>query len=191
MGEEWVVLVDEANRELGRARKEEVHHASTPLHRGFSLFLFDGAGRTLLQRRARTKRTWPGVWSNACCGHPAPGEGTEAAARRRGREELGIDPFDLAVVLPDYRYRAELDGIVENELCPVLVGRVDPATLRPDPSEVAATRWVDWERFLAELPGTYSPWSVEEARQLALAPTFEAWTTGAAVAGAKLTGAAS
>ena len=67
-----VVLVDEENRELGRALKSEVHHAATPLHRAFSLFLFDRRGRTLVQRRALAKRTWPGIWSNSCCGHPAP-----------------------------------------------------------------------------------------------------------------------
>ena len=58
-----MVLVDEADRELGTARKRDVHHAATPLHRAFSLFLFDAGGRTLLQRRALMKHTWPGVWS--------------------------------------------------------------------------------------------------------------------------------
>jgi isopentenyl-diphosphate delta-isomerase type 1 len=172
---DWVVLVDEDDRELGVAPKSEVHHAATPLHRAFSLFLFDRAGRTLLQQRAFAKRTWPGVWSNACCGHPAPGEATAEAARRRCREELGAEPEPLILLLPDFRYRAELDGIVENELCPVFAGAIDPAALRPDPAEVAATRWVDWGRFLAGLPGDYSPWSVEEARRLAARPELAAF----------------
>jgi isopentenyl-diphosphate delta-isomerase len=158
---EWVVLVDDDDRELGKARKDEVHHATTPLHRGFSLFLFDDAGRTLLQQRAFAKRTWPGAWSNACCGHPAPGESAGEAALRRCRQELGVEPIDLVEILPDFRYRAEAGGVVENELCPVLVARLGGRTLAPDPREVAAVRWLDWSRLLAELPGGYSPWAVE------------------------------
>jgi len=182
MSEEWVVLVDDADRELGVARKAEVHHAATPLHRAFSLFLFDRSGRTLLQRRALGKRTWPGIWSNACCGHPAPGEATAEAVRRRCRQELGVEPSDLTVILPGYRYRAELDGVVENELCPVFVGRLGGAPLRPDAAEVAETRWTDWPEFLASLPGGFSPWSVDEARQLAASPVFRGWHEGLAAA---------
>jgi isopentenyl-diphosphate delta-isomerase type 1 len=178
MSEEWVVLVDEEDRELGVAAKSAVHHGATPLHRAFSLFLFDRAGRTLLQRRALTKRTWPGVWSNACCGHPAPGEARRDAVVRRAGEELGVAPGDLAEILPGYRYRAERDGVVENEICPVWVGRSDPEAPSPAPGEVDALRWVDWDDFLAELPGDYSPWSVEEARQLAASPAFARWLAG-------------
>lgn len=177
---EWVVLVDDENRELGVAPKGEVHHAATPLHRAFSLFLFDRAGRTLLQRRALAKRTWPGVWSNACCGHPGPGESTLEAATRRCREELGSLPDALWVALPDYRYRAELDGIVENEICPVVVGRIEPEALRPDREEVDAVRWLDWRAFVddvAQRPGAWSPWSVEEALHLDASPAMQEFLT--------------
>lgn len=179
--DEWVVLVDEADREIGVARKREVHHAETPLHRAFSLFLFDSNRRTLLQRRAQSKRTFPGLWSNACCGHPEPGESVLDAAARRCREELGVAPREHWVAVPDFRYRAEAGGIVENEMCPVVVGRLDARAdpLAPDPAEVAATRWLDWDAFLAELPGDYSPWSVAEAARLAAEPRFAAWLAGA------------
>jgi len=178
MREEWVVLVDEQNRELGLAAKRDVHHAETPLHRAFSLFLFDPAGRTLLQRRALTKRTWPGIWSNGCCGHPGPGETTLEAALRRCLEELGTEPIEPWIALPDYRYRAELDGVVENEICPVLVARVEPDALRPDPDEVGDLLWMEWPEFLDDVvarPGGWSPWAVEEARRLDADPRFRDW----------------
>ncbi|MGY8694123.1 MAG: NUDIX domain-containing protein, partial [Verrucomicrobiia bacterium] len=54
--------------------KNSVHTANTPLHSAFSIFLFDGKGNMLTQQRALSKKTWPGIWSNACCGHPASGE---------------------------------------------------------------------------------------------------------------------
>lgn len=178
MAREWVVLVDEANRELGRALKTEVHHAATPLHRAFSLFLFDRAGRTLVQRRAPGKTTWPGIWSNSCCGHPAPGEATLDAVARRCREELGAEPLGVWVALPDYRYRAEWEGMVENEICPVAVAEADPAAIAPDPDEVAGHGWLPWERLLDEVaarPEVWSPWCAEEARRLESSSEFRAW----------------
>jgi isopentenyl-diphosphate delta-isomerase len=175
-----VVLVDEQDRAIGRARKDEVHHAETPLHRAFSVFLFDRAGRTLVQRRSLAKRTWPGIWSNACCGHPRPGEPTRDAAARRCAEELGLEPGDWWLALPDFRYRAELAGVVENEICPVLVARV-AGTPVPDPREVADWRWLGWEELLAELggdPGRWSPWCHEEAARLEAQAGFAAWRYG-------------
>jgi isopentenyl-diphosphate delta-isomerase len=166
---EQVVLVDEQNRPIGTAAKSTVHGPDTPLHRGFSLFLFDDQNRLLLQQRAWSKRTWPGVWSNSCCGHPAAGEEAVAAARRRLRDELGMDATKLEVELPDYRYRAEHLGVVENEFCPVLTARAIGAPA-PNPAEVAAVRWVEWESFVEEcrrFPERYSPWCVEETLLLA------------------------
>ena len=171
-GEEHVVLVDDADRELGIAPKATVHGADTPLHRAFSLFLFDTAGRLLLQRRSGAKKTWPLVWSNSCCGHPARGESVVDAARRRLRDELGIVGAEMRVALPHYRYRAERDGVVENEICPVLVGLTD-AEAAPNPDEVDSVRWIAWDEWVDEVrahPDDYSPWCVEETLLLAADP---------------------
>lgn len=170
---EHVVIVDENNRPVGTRNKNDAHHASTPLHRGFSVFLFDRSRRTLLQQRGFGKITWPGVWSNACCGHPQLHESTLDAMRRRLDDELGLTDVDLTVLLPDYRYRFAHNGIVENEFCPVAVGIVDEPP-RPNPDEVHAIRWIDWEAFLAEIEAEsdYSDWCVEEAILLAGDPAF-------------------
>ena len=165
---ETVVLVDADNNVIGTAAKRDVHHSSTPLHRGFSVFIFDRRGRLLLQQRAFSKRTWPGVWSNSCCGHPTLNETSEAAAARRLEFELGLTNIDLTSVLPDFRYRAEKNGIVENEICPVFIGFTDKQPV-PNSDEVEATKWVDWYEFIASLddPATdMSPWAVMEVREL-------------------------
>lgn len=166
---EYVVLVDEKNCEVGTAEKETVHTKTTPLHRGFSLFLFNKNGQLLLTQRARTKKTFPGVWTNTVCGHPAPNEAVADAAKRRLKDELGIEGAEIKEAAP-YRYRvADNNGIFENEICPILVGfyNGDP---KPNPDEVGGWQWINWDDFLentkAEVPA-YSPWSIGEAKILA------------------------
>lgn len=162
---EFVVLVNEDNNELGTAPKETIHTADTPLHRGFSLFLFNSKKELLLTKRAKSKKTFPGVWTNTVCGHPGPEETAEAAARRRLQQELGITVSDVKEVAP-YRYTfTDKNGIVENEICPILVAYSD-TTPTPDPEEVEEWKWIGWEEFLDDLrknPGIYSPWCREES----------------------------
>lgn len=169
MSVEEVVLLDEDGRAVGAAAKSAVHHRATPLHLAFSCYLFDGEGRLLLTRRALHKPTWPGVWTNSFCGHPAPREDLVEAVVRRGGQELGAALEDVRLVLPAFRYEAEMpDGTRENEMCPVLVGR-SSGDVRPDPAEVADTCWVAWQELVPEvLSGRrkVSPWCVDQVRQL-------------------------
>ena len=90
--DEPVILLDEAGRPRGIAAKRDVHGTETPFHLGFSCYLFDRHGRVLVTRRSAAKPTWPCVWTNACCGHPQPGETLRAAVTRRLRDELGVTP---------------------------------------------------------------------------------------------------
>jgi isopentenyl-diphosphate delta-isomerase type 1 len=149
-------------------RKSDVHDDDTPLHLAFSCYVVDRHGRTLLTQRSKRKRTWPGVWTNACCGHPMPGETIREAVRRRLRDELGLRVVDMALVFPDFRYRSVMDdGTVENELCPVVVASVDGEPVL-NPAEVEEARWYGWREFL-ELTrheaGVMSPWCVAQARR--------------------------
>jgi isopentenyl-diphosphate delta-isomerase len=176
---ENVVLVDEAGLACGSAAKATVHHAQTPLHLAFSAYLFNAAGQFLLTRRAESKQTWPGVWTNTCCGHPLPGEPIPDSVRRRLHQELGINAAELVLVLPGFRYQARMaNGVLENEICPVYAAYSDAAPA-PDPSEVAETRWVDWGEFCAAArhgQQPVSPWCAMQLRELAgLGPDPLAW----------------
>lgn len=167
--DEVVILADENGKPGGTENKVVVHTADTPLHFAFSAWLVRD-GKLLLTRRALTKQTWPGVWTNSFCGHPAPGESNSEAVYRRARVELGIDPADLSApeeVLPDFAYRAvDSSGIVENEICPVFITTLAAdASFEPNPEEVDSYEWVDIAKAIAAIdatPGVFSPWMVEE-----------------------------
>lgn len=141
---EEVILVDSANRAVGRAEKLAAHTRGLR-HRAFSIFLVDARGRVLLQQRHRRKYHSGGLWANACCGHPRPGETTLGAARRRMGEELGVQGklrFGFRT-----RYATELaGGLNENEIVYVFFGAAADGP-RPDPREISDTKWV----LLAEL----------------------------------------
>ncbi len=166
---ESVVLLDEAHQPIGSLPKADVHGPDTPLHLAFSVYVVHPDGRFLATRRALDKRTWGGVWTNSCCGHPGPGEDLTTAARRRLEQELGLVASTLAVALPDFRYRAlSPEGLWENEYCPVFVATVDADPV-PDPSEVVQWQWVAWSDFresVERTPWAFSPWSVLQTRQL-------------------------
>ncbi|MEO7540313.1 MAG: isopentenyl-diphosphate Delta-isomerase [Pyrinomonadaceae bacterium] len=172
--DDMIVYVDKYFNPIGTASKLPAHNKETRLHRAFSVFIFNDQGELLLQQRAFTKKTWPGVWSNSCCGHVMLHESTEAAAKRRLDYELGIRNVKLESILPEFRYRAEKDGVVENEICPVLVG-FDPSTPNPNPAEVNATKWVRWDKFVEDVKDPangFSPWAVEEVELLAADERF-------------------
>jgi isopentenyl-diphosphate delta-isomerase len=168
--DELVVLLDEQGAPIGTHPKISVHHADTPLHLAFSLYLFDASGRLLMTRRALDKRTWPGVWTNTCCGHPGPDESPEGAIHRRLRAELGMSVADLHCVLPDFAYRArDASGVWENERCPVWFGRTAVGEPDPDPDEVMEWAWADWPALgdaVASAPFAFSPWLVRQLVEL-------------------------
>ncbi|MEJ2884923.1 isopentenyl-diphosphate Delta-isomerase [Actinomycetospora aeridis] len=180
---ERVVLLDEAGAVAGTAAKADVHHAATPLHLAFSCYVFDEHGELVVTRRARSKATFPGVWTNSFCGHPEPGEPMDVAVRRRARQELGIELDGLRLVLPGFRYRAEQGGVIENEMCPVFVARTADVPRDPDPGEVDEIRTVAWALFrddvLADSWPGISPWCADQVRALAgLGPDPGGWAPG-------------
>ena len=166
---ELVVLLDDERRPVGTTPKAGVHSTDTPLHLAFSCYVSDTRGRLLMTRRAVSKATWPGVWTNSVCGHPAPEESFEDAVRRRMVDELGLEVGELTCALPDFAYRAvDASGVVENEFCPVFTAVADADPV-PDPDEVAEWAWVEWDdavALAARTPFAISPWAVLQLGQL-------------------------
>mgnify|MGYP003488530222 CR=1 FL=1 len=166
---ELVVLVDEDGTPTGSFEKFAVHTTDTPLHLAFSCHVYNADGRVLVTRRALGKLTWPGVWTNSFCGHPAPGESTVDALARRAMIELGITVADVEPLLPKFRYRAvDASGIVENEICPVFRAGTEDA-VDANPAEVAEWKWVDpasLRTAVTKAPYAFSPWLVLQTAEL-------------------------
>ncbi|MEY4938911.1 MAG: isopentenyl-diphosphate delta-isomerase, type 1 [Verrucomicrobiota bacterium] len=155
---ENLIVVNSRNRAVGVAEKQAAH-ASGLLHRAFSIFLIDDRGRVLLQRRHAKKYHSGGLWSNACCGHPRPGEKTRVAASRRLGEELGVRP-PLQFVFRTRYATTFANGLQENEIVYLYFGSA-PARLAPDPAEVSATHCISLPALRKDIrarPQCYSYW---------------------------------
>jgi isopentenyl-diphosphate delta-isomerase len=155
---EQMVLVDDDDRVIGTAEKIEAHRKGA-LHRAFSVIIWDSAGRLLLQKRYAGKYHSGGLWTNACCGHPRPGEDVHEAALRRLKEEMGFAcPLEGLGVI---RYRAELDhSLIEHELVHVFRGLYD-GVIAPNPEEAEGYQWASLEDVRADvaaMPQRFSAW---------------------------------
>jgi isopentenyl-diphosphate Delta-isomerase len=153
-----LILVDADDVAQGIAPKMEVHRRGLK-HRAISALVRNRAGEMLLHQRNPVKYHSGGLWTNACCSHPRPGETTPDAARRRLAEEMGIHcaltPLFMA------QYRAEVsNGYIEDEVVHVFGGTYD-GEVEPDPGEVADFRWIGLEALIDDLarnPQHYTVW---------------------------------
>lgn len=156
-----VVLVDRDDKQIGLMDKLQAHIQPAQLHRAISVLLFNAQNQLLLQQRAEGKPLWPGFWSNTVCTHPFENEGYLESARRRLKEEMGIDlAISKLSILYRFEYRVDYNQeLAEHELDTVIVGRYS-GRFDPNPREVAAARWLDIGSIKSEINSSvaYSPW---------------------------------
>ena len=157
---EEIVLVDEVDNPIGFEVKVRAHENGGKLHRAFSIFIFDAAGKMLLQRRAKRKYHFGGLWTNACCGHPRKGEMLQEAVRVRLRQEFGFEAKLEEIFSFLYRASDAGSGLTEHEFDHVFYGEFNGEP-RPNPDEIEDWKWVGPAEILADLennPQAYTPW---------------------------------
>ena len=168
MAEEFVILVDKDDRELGLMEKMEAHQKGV-LHRAFSVFVFNPTKELMLQQRAFGKYHSPGLWTNTCCSHPRKGESVEQAAHRRLMEEMGFD-CELKKAF-HFTYKADVgQGLTEHEFDHVLIAITDTQP-EINPLEVNNWRYITIENLKLEIkesPDQFTVWfkiALEEVEQ--------------------------
>lgn len=175
--EEQLILVSPNDTLVGVSGKLRAHREAL-LHRAFSIFVFDHAGRLLLQRRAHSKYHSGGLWTNTCCGHPRPQEAMPDAVHRRLREEMGM-ACDLRKVA-SMLYRAPLDqGLTEHEFVHIHAGTF-AGTPRPDPAEAIDWKWIDLPAlsvWIRTEPDAFTVW-FRQMVERAGAFVVQAWGRG-------------
>lgn len=157
---EQLILVDENDSEIGAMEKLAAHQNGGALHRAFSIFIFNDAGEMLLQQRADAKYHFGGLWANACCSHPRPGETVEDAAARRLPEEFRFQTPLQKLFSFLYQAHDEKTGLTEHELDHVFIGHWNGAP-QPNAAEIQDWQWIGTEELRADIaqnPARYTPW---------------------------------
>ena len=158
-----IILVDENDNQTGTGEKMDVHRKGL-LHRCFSICLYNDRGEQLLQKRAAKKYHCPGLWSNACCSHPLPGEDLYSAASRRLYEEMSIK-YDWSgrnerAPQMEFIYKVKVGDLTEYEYDHVLFG-VFNGKPKINPEEADAWKWIGRDELVDDIrknSSNYTPW---------------------------------
>lgn len=170
---EYVILVDENDNPLGQQEKLKAHELAQ-CHRAFSVFIYrinsNDEIEILLQQRHTKKYHCGGLWTNTCCGHPRPGETTLNAATRRLFEEMGIRSHLKEVGV--FHYIAPFEnGLTENEVDHVFIGKMKNENIHPHPEEIHDYRWITPQKLMIEFndqPNQFTPWLMQALMLTAL-----------------------
>ena len=157
--QEQVILVDDQDNEIGTCEKLKAHREGL-LHRAFSAFIFNSENKMLIHQRALGKYHSEGLWTNACCSHPRPNETVLDAVKRRLPEEMGISCDLQKAFCVCYNVQVS-QNLIEHEYDHVFIGTFNGDTIRPNPDEVAAYRWIAKDDLLEEMsyaPQTFTKW---------------------------------
>lgn len=167
MMSEMCILVDSSDRKIGSDTKLSCHFGSGILHRAFSVLLFNGEGKMLVQQRSHDKITFPSIWANSCCSHPLdipgengdPAEGVINAAKRKLSQELGVSDNDISKInfrhVGSFLYECRWDeDWIEREVDHVLIATVDSIDVDPNPNEISDFKWIEGDEIQEMFSGT-------------------------------------
>lgn len=107
--EEWLPVVDEAGKIIGKAPRSLCHRGEKILHPVVHLHVLNPNGHIYLQKRPMEKLVQPGKWDSAVGGHISFGEDLETALRREAYEEIGLVNF-AAKSLGSYKWDTEIES---------------------------------------------------------------------------------
>ena len=148
---------------LGLVDRSEVHNRGL-WHRSAHVFLFDSAGRLLIQLRAADKDLYPDLWDYSVGEHAKPGEQFVLAAARGLQEELGLSSVPLEPLGEPRWVEQRGHGFIDREIQQAFRGALGGPVV-PDPVEVAEVRLIDMaqlQQWIEAQPGDFTPWFVQD-----------------------------
>ncbi len=106
--EEWLPIVDEEGKVLGKAPRSVCHSDKNLLHPVVHLHVINKQNRIFLQKRPMFKKVQPGKWDTAVGGHISFNETLEQSLKRETFEEIGISDFN-AKLIGTYKWESDIE----------------------------------------------------------------------------------
>lgn len=108
INEEWLPIVDEEGKIIGKAPRSQCHKGEKLLHPVVHLHVFNKSKAIFMQKRPMDKLVQPGKWDTAVGGHISFGENLEESLRREAWEEIGLKEFS-AKLFQTYKWESEIE----------------------------------------------------------------------------------
>ncbi|HKM94638.1 MAG TPA: septation protein IspZ [Prolixibacteraceae bacterium] len=106
--EEWLPVIDEQGKVIGKAPRSVCHGGEKLLHPVVHLHVMNPRKFLYLQKRPDTKLIQPGKWDTAVGGHISFGEDVKTALQREAYEEIGLKEFSVRP-LGNYLFESEVE----------------------------------------------------------------------------------
>ena len=121
--DELIDILDENGNYTGKTCLKSVAHQYGCFHPTAHVWLYTKEAKILLQKRAMTKKVFPGLWDISVAGHIAAGESIETAAIREVKEEINftIDKNKLFKIGTRKHHVKHANGIIDNEFHHVFI----------------------------------------------------------------------
>ncbi|CAM1358939.1 NUDIX hydrolase [Tenacibaculum xiamenense] len=124
--DELIDIVDENGNYTGKTCLKSEAHKHGYFHPTIHVWLYTSDKKILLQKRALTKKVFPGLWDISVAGHIAAGEKIKIAALREVKEEIDftILPGDLHKIGTRKHQVNHPNGIIDNEFHHIYIGEL-------------------------------------------------------------------
>ena len=164
--EECFEVLDESGNGTGVKKARSLVHAHGDFHRAIHLWIITREGSLIVQRRAKQKESWPGLWDISVAGHVTFGDSSLGTAHKELEEELGTDftknsnskiEFLFTQKMQDILEKKDGEPFVNNEFVDVYLLELERVP-GPDEIKLQETEVMDyavvpygiWEKLLRE-----------------------------------------
>jgi isopentenyldiphosphate isomerase len=145
--DELIDILTPEGTPTGKIALKSEAHKNGWFHATVHVWLFTSDKKILLQKRALTKKVFPGLWDISVAGHIGAGEGIVSSAKREVFEEIGLDLKETALIKIGTRVHQvqHENGIQDNEHHQVFIAelKVPIESLKIQREEVAAIKLFD------------------------------------------------
>lgn len=145
--DELIDILTPEGQKTGKIALKSEAHKNGWFHATVHIWLFTSDEKILLQKRALTKKVFPGIWDISVAGHIGAGEEILESAKREVFEEIGLELHEKELIKIGTRIHqvSHANGIQDNEFHHVFIAelKVDLETLTMQEEEVAGLHLFD------------------------------------------------
>lgn len=115
--DELIDILTPDGKPTGKTALKSQAHKNGWFHATVHIWLFTADEKILLQKRALTKKVFPGLWDISVAGHIGAGEEVLVSAQREVFEEIGLqlDKKDLIKIGTRIHQVSHKNGVQDNE----------------------------------------------------------------------------